>query len=346
MEPLLSVKPHWGRSSAAVGGLVWLSVFLLQIGDAGETGLIQRIVLLAILVVVPLALSLVPGANANEHKYVWIYRLALFSQPFGAIAALASFLLTPGVPAALLASLWFFVTAVIALLGLSRLANPKLRSAAEISISAGMIYVPVAGSWLIVSRLGIQLLGYGDTIILLTVVHFHFAAFAAPILAGLAGRKLMEEEIYNRAFKLVPVGIIVGTSLVAAGITFSPVVALVGTVMISISLLILSVLVVGSVVALIPSLAARILLLISSASTLPAMVLACAYAYSIVFQTLIIDIPQMAMTHGLINAFGFTLCGLAAWALIVNHKRGDAEVKSRRDAKKSNQFVRSLKDES
>ena len=144
-------------------------------------------------------------------------------------------------------------------------------------------------------------LGYGDTIILLTAVHFHFAAYAAPILAGLAGRKLSEKGNLNRAFKLVPIGIIAGTPLVAAGITFSPVVALVGTVMISVALVILSVLVVGWILPSIPSLLARILLLISSASTLPAMVLACAYAYSIVFHKLIIDIPQMAKTHGLLT---------------------------------------------
>lgn len=315
VEHFLHIKPHWGRSSAIVGAVVWILLFAVQIGDSPENGLIQRIVLLGIIVIVPLALSLVPGASSTERN-IWLYRLALFAQPFGAIAAVVSFLLTPGVPAATLASLWFVVTAVIALLGLSRLGNPELRSAAEISISAGMIYVPVAGSWLIVSRLGLQLLGYGDTIILLTAVHFHFAAYAAPILAGLAGRKLIEKGNDNRAFPLVPLGIIAGTPLVAAGITFSPVTALVGTVMISVSLLILSVLVVGWIVPLIPSLPARILLLISSASTLPAMIFACAYAYSIVAQKLIIDIPQMAKTHGLINAFGFALCGLVAWTLV------------------------------
>lgn len=126
----------------------------------------------------------------------------------------------------------------------------------------------------------------------------------------------MEEGNYNRAFKLVPVGVIVGTPLVAAGITFSPAVALVGTAMISVSLLILSVLVVSLVVPSVPSLPARILLVFSSASTLPAMALACAYAYSIVFHKLIIDIPQMAKTHGIANAFGFALCGLTAWSLI------------------------------
>ncbi|MGI8918499.1 MAG: YndJ family protein [Pyrinomonadaceae bacterium] len=318
MEYSLIIKPYWGRSSAVVGGLVWISLFSLQIGDSHETGLIQRIVLLGILVIVPLGLSLVPGANSEERN-AKLYRLALLAQPFGAIAALASFLLPPGVPAAALASLWFVVTAVIALLGLSRLSELELRSPAEISISAGLIYVSVAGSWLIISRLGIQILGYGDTIILLTAVHFHFAAYAAPILAGLAGRNLIEEGNCNRAFRLVSLGIIAGTPLVAAGITFSPVIALVGTVMISVSLVILSVLVVGWILPSIPSVPSRILLLISSASTLPAMVLACAYAYSIVFQTLIIDIPQMAMTHGLITAFGFALCGLVAWALI--HRR-------------------------
>ena len=298
-----------------MGALVWISLFSLQIGDSPETGLIKRIVLLGILVIVPLALSLVPGSNSKERN-ARLYQLALLAQPFGAIAAVASFLLTPGVPAAVLAFLWFVVTAVIALLGLSRLSKLELRSAAEISISAGLVYLPVAGSWLIVSRLGIQFLGYGDTIILLTAVHFHFAAYAAPILSGLAGRQLGEKRNLNRAFKLVPLGIIAGTPLVAAGISLSPALALIGTVMISIALMILSVLVVGWILPSIPSMPVRMLLLVSSASTLPAMVLACAYAYSIVFHRLIIDIPQMAKTHGIANAFGFALCGLIAWALI------------------------------
>jgi len=46
------------------------------------------------------------------------------------------------------------------------------------------------------------------------------------------------------------------------------------------------------------------------------MVLACLYAYSLVAKTLVIDIPHMAMTHGVINAFGFALCGLVAWSLV------------------------------
>jgi hypothetical protein len=278
---------------------------------------------LGILVIVPLGLSLVPASESRDGES-WLYRLALLAQPFAAIGAVVSFLLEPGVPAAVFAFLWLCETALIAMVGLQRLGRPQLRSPAEVSINAGLIFVPVAGLWLVVHRLGIQLLGYGDTIILLTAVHFHFAAYAAPILAGLAGRRLRQFPGVNRVFTLTPIGIIAGTPLVAAGISFSPALALVGTVMISIGLVLLATLVVGWILPSMESIPGRVLLLLSSVSCLPAMLLACAYAYSIVFHKLIIDIPQMAMTHGVANAFGFSLCGLVGWCLV---NRGNSYVR-------------------
>ena len=319
MSDFFEAKPRWAQLSAVVGGVAWLALFMNQIGDSPETTLMQRIVLLGVLVIVPLALSLVPAteSQAGESRS---YRLAVLAQPVAAIGAVVSFLLEPGMPAAVLAFLWFCETALIALVGLQRLSRPELRSWSELSINAGLIFVPVAGFWLVVHRMGIQLMDYGETIILLTAVHFHFAGYAAPILAGLAGRRLLPCPGVSRVFKLSPIGIIAGTPLVAAGISFSPALALAGTVMISIGLVILAVLVVGWILPSIKSIPGRVLLLVSSVSCLPAMVLACAYAYSIVFQKLIIDIPQMAMTHGLANAFGFSLCGLIGWCLILNVK--------------------------
>lgn len=315
MTDLFRLEPHWGRRSAILGSLVWLLLFLTRIGDSPETALIQRIVLLGALVIVPLGLSLVPASESRDGES-WLYRLALFAQPFAAIGAVLSFLLEPGVPAALLAFLWFCETTLIALFGLERLRRPELRSAAEVSITAGLIFVPVAGVWLVVHRLGIQLLGYGETIILLTAVHFHFAAYAAPILTGLAGRRLSQYAGISRVFKFTPILIIAGTPLVAAGISFSPTLAFAGTIMISVGLVLLAVLVLGWVLPSMESIPGRVLLLLSSLSCLPAMLLACIYAYSIVFKQLLIDIPQMAMTHGILNAFGFSLCGLVAWCLV------------------------------
>ena len=60
----------------------------------------------------------------------------------------------------------------------------------------------------------------------------------------------------------------------------------------------------------------RILLSIGALSSLAAMVLACLYAYSLATHTLILTIPKMAMTHGLLNAFGFVTCSLFAWSQI------------------------------
>lgn len=315
MTDLFRPEPRWARRSAVLGALVWLLLFLAPIGDSPETALIQRVVLLGILVIVPLGLSLVPAVESTGGESS-LYRLALLAQPFAAIGAVVSFLLDPGVPAAVLGFLWFCETSLIAMFGLQRLGKPELRSAAEVSITAGLMLLPVAGLWLVVHRLGIQLLGYGDTIILLTAVHFHFAAYAAPLLAGLAGRRLSQFAGVSRVFKFTPILIVAGTPLVAAGISFSPALAFAGTLMISSGLVLLAVLVAGWILPSMESIPGRVLLLISTVSCLPAMALACIYAYSIVFKQLLIDIPQMAMTHGILNAFGFSLCGLVAWCLV------------------------------
>jgi hypothetical protein len=246
-----------------------------------------------------------------------LYRLAVMAQPFGAAAVIASFFLEQGIRAALLASAWLAVTSLIALYGLWRLSLKRLLTVEEVAIDVGLIYLSVGSGWLVMSRLGIQLLGFGDTIVLLTAVHFHYAGFAAPILTGLAGRRLVNAtRNTRRLFVLVAIAVTIGTPLVAAGITVSPVLALVGALVISLGLALLAVLVIGRIVPALASLPPRLLLVISSASSLISMVLASLYAYSIVTKTLIVDIPHMAMSHGLMNAFGFALCGLLAWAIV------------------------------
>jgi hypothetical protein len=157
-------------------------------------------------------------------------------------------------------------------------------------------------------------MGFGDTIVLLTAVHFHFAGFAAPLLAGLTGRHIAPKT--SILLTMAEVGVITGNPLLAAGITASPAIALLGALVITAGLVLLAVVSMAYVVPTIRSTIVRVLLLISALAVLPAMMLACAYAYSIVFNKLIIDIPQMAMTHGLANAFGFSLCGLTAWTII------------------------------
>ena len=313
----MSGPGHNARISAAMGAVVWLGFLFVRTSNSNETELINKILLSGVLVIVPLALSLAPIEQSEENSL--LYRGAILAQPIGALAAAISFLLYSGPPAAILSGSWLLITLVIAAFGLRRLAGRGAELSREMFVDAGMLYLPVGGVWLVISRLGIQPLGFGETIVLLTAMHFHFAGFAAPILAGLAGRAL--PDTLTRVFALAG-GCIVGSiPLVAAGITFSPVLALVGALIISLGLILLAVLVLGWILRTVDSFAAQTLLVVSSLSSVCAMVLACLYAYSIVAKTVIVDIPQMAMTHGILNSFGFALCGLLGWSIASPSRR-------------------------
>ena len=304
------------EQSAVIGALLWLVLFFFEVADP-LTSFIARLMLLAVLVIVPLGLSIV--AETGEHRASdFLFRAAIYAQPVGALMVIISFLLPQGVMAALLALPWLALTALIALCGLRRLLSKEKLRAPEFAVNAGLAYVVVGGGWLVFSRYGLQPLGFGDTIVLLTAVHFHYAGFAAPLLAGFAGRVLDETSSASikRIFKLSVIFIISGTPLVAAGITFSSALALLGAVVVTLGLLMLAALVLFRVVPQIRGRIAKALLVVSSLSSISAMALASIYAYSIVTKTLILNIDQMAASHGILNAFGFSLCGFLAWKLV------------------------------
>jgi hypothetical protein len=307
--------PAFAKRSALVGVVVWLLLLPTVTADARETELIHKVVFFAMLVIVPLGLSLVVAED--QRGGLSLYRWAVLIQPVAAILTVASFFFEKGWLSASLSAAWFLFSAVVALFGLTRLIARRIYPLEEFSIDAGLLYLPVAGLWLVVYRFGVQPFDYGETIILLTVVHFHFAGFAAPIIAGLAGRKLTAlSRLPRRVFVVVVLAIVAAMPLIAAGITFSPWLGLIGTLLLTCGLLLLAVLTIGRVLPVIDSFSARVLLSTGALSSCAAMVLACLYAYSIVAHVVILRIPTMAMTHGLLNAFGFATSSLLAWSTI------------------------------
>jgi hypothetical protein len=303
------------RRSAAVGAIAWVLLVFTVTTDSHETELIHKIVFFAVLILVPLGLSLITGHR--QEGSTALFRIAVVAQPLAAIATIASFFLEKGTASAALSVAWLMLTAIVGLFGLTRLLTRGLFPLAESSIDAGLLYLPVAGGWLVVYRYGIQPFDFGETIILLTAVHFHFAGFAAPIIAGMAGRLLTKsEQSPGRLFPFVVFALIAAMPLIAAGITFSPWLGLAGTLLLTTGLVMLAGITIGKVLPQVNSRLARSLLLVGSLSSCVAMVLACLYAYSIVTHTLILRIPTMAMSHGLLNAFGFATCSLFAWSRI------------------------------
>ena len=184
-------------------------------------------------------------------------------------------------------------------------------------MEAGLLYLPVGGVWLVLSRLGETPLALGEPIILLTAVHFHYAGFAACVLAGATGRALPSA---GGLFRLVALGVMGGTFLVAVGFLVSPAFKVAAIVLFVASLLALTVFS-GIAVRQIPRRAARALVGISMASLVVGTLLAAAYGIGEFTGDLPIDIPQMARWHGPLNGVGFTVCGLLGWVL-AEQRRG------------------------
>ncbi len=308
------MQPLSPKRSAAVGLVAWLLFLLRPTADTASTELIHRIVLFGVMVIVPWGLSLIPPSERSGVNF-WLYNIAVALQGLPVPLTVISFYLDKGLLAGSLVCGTLLVYSVIALYGVSRLISRRsLFPIAELSIDAGLIYLPVAGAWLVIYRLGIQPFGFGEMIILLTAVHFHFAGFATPIIAGMNGRVLATKNYPRPIFAFSVFAIVAAMPLVAAGITLSPVVGLVGTLLLSTGLVLLAVLTIGWVAPTITPRVKQVLLILGALSSCSAMVLASLYAYSLVTHTLILTIPRMAMTHGILNALGFVTCSLFAWS--------------------------------
>ena len=257
------------RTSTIFGAIIWLLLLAIPLPTDAQLEPIARLLLLAVLVITPLALPLAAPPE-RAHYAILAQRAAIVAQPFAAALAIVAFYQPAGRAAALLAAAWLLPTGLAALTGMLRLLSRRNGRADELSVDAGLIYLPVGAVWLLFNRLGLNPLAFGDTIVLLTAVHFHYAGFAAPILSGLLGRQIANARPAAwPLFRLVAAGVIAGIALVAAGITlarYTPVVEVGAALLFAISLLGLAALTLGVGLPIMTSHLARALLAISSAA--------------------------------------------------------------------------------
>ena len=198
-------EPVPGGLRSAAGFLVWLALWL-PIPFAGRVpGLIDRLFLLAPLAIVPLGmrLQLFP-------------RAITVAQPVCAALVVVSFLSRTGIAAGLLAVPWLLLGAGCGLIGLLRLRRGGVRRVDELCLHAALVYWSVGCLWLVISRLGMNPLGFSDDIVLLTAVHFHYAGFGALTMLGMTGRFANGMLYRGTAW-----GAITGIPFLALGITFS-----------------------------------------------------------------------------------------------------------------------------
>lgn len=171
-------------------------------------------------------------------------------------------------------------------------------------------------------RLGLQPLGFSQTTVLLTAVHFHFITLAALMMTGLTGQIIQQRQRGSpwKLYRMLTGCMLVAPLLVATGITVTQVTGRrelesTAATLFALCLILIALFTLRFIVPSTVPLLARGLLLVSSASVVFTMVFAGAYALGAATKLWTITISQMILVHGWVNALVFGMCGLLGWWL-------------------------------
>lgn len=360
----------------AVGSAAWLGYLLLVRPGPFDPAWPGALLLLAVLVLVPAGLRLAgsigsestgPGGHADRsaadrtgrHGVARPERLLRIA---GAVHLPAALLLTvayglgQGRISAGLALPWLGFAGLVALAGVLRIARRGARGYREdpggLVADAGLAYLAVGAAWAVADRLGWRPLDFSPVIVLLTAVHFHYAGFVLPIVAGLAIRRsgvaAGGSHRPGRVARLAGLLTVLGVPAVAVGITGSQVglgtwlgtgiEAAAAWTMAAGGLLVAWLhlrLATGPAAGLAADggapTAARALWAVAAVALAAGMVLAALYgARFLVPGVRWLDIGWMQALHGAANSLGFALPALAGWWLVEVRPSGETGAGARR----------------
>jgi len=303
---------------------------LARVGIA-RIGAIELMFLFAPLVIVPLGMELGRAMGGGGRLEALGRRL----QPVGAALVVVAMWLPPGRKAGTWAAGWLVVCLLMAGGGVVELVraawgdageSARATQTARAALAVARLDLAVGGAWLVASRLGMRPMGIQEPIGLLTAVHFHFAGFATATIAA-ATLQFAERRGEARWLRRLVWVVIAMPMVVAAGFVIAPAVKMVAAVLFSAS-------VAGLAIA-VPSrgreatdTTARILLQVAAGAIFAGMVLSAVYAVADYLGSDVLTIPQMARTHGILNAVGFCLAGLLGWLVETSTHRPVTDVRS------------------
>lgn len=271
-------------------------------------GLVGVLVTVGMVVVAPLGLGLLATVGVLRIRPVW--------PVLGAVAG-AGLLLPRGWIAVAAVLPYAAACAAVTGCGVLRVARirmwrslPARKSTAvrELTALTATVSLSVAGLSLVAERAGVELLGFSLALHGLTVAHFHFAGFAAALLAGLTA-----VAVPGRLSTAGAVAVPAGTAAVALGHFTGRWTELAGALVLTVGLLATSWVAARHVAPRVPGRMSGTLLQIASWATPVTMLLALHFALGRATGIAHLSIPDMAATHGVINALGVGVCGLLGW---------------------------------
>jgi hypothetical protein len=301
----------WLAAQAALGVVLWASSLKRPL-PIETPDWVWELLLLAALVIVPLGLRLVFDWRAG-----WPLRVAVVLQPPAAWSLLYDRVGWAESELGWWWSLpWVLLSVLLAGEAVYRLLRHFPQSADDWAHVAALALIVVGGGWLLLARLGIRPLDFEPIIVLLTAVHFHYAGFALPVVAGCAARRQP-----SRLATCTVVGVVAGVPLVAAGITATQLgwgsalecVAALATAAAAWGVAWLHLQLGGDLQLLRP---VRLAFLLSAGFLAVAMALAALYGARAYLPVEGLTIPVMQALHGTANALGFSLLALLGWNFV------------------------------
>ncbi|WP_097868040.1 YndJ family protein [Streptomyces sp. rh34] len=265
--------------------------------------LVNAIVMLGMLVVVPAGLRLTGRQELDRIRRLW----PLFAVP-GAVA-----LWLPRSTAATALACCYALGAVLLALHAPRRAVRGGRDLgpAAFALITALVTPAVAAIALVAERSGHELFGFGLDILALTVPHFHFAGFAAALIAG-----LVCGVSDGPAGRFAALSVPLGTLLVLVGYFLDDWAELAGALVSTAGMWTVGLLTWRMGRADGRDRTTRLLLLASAGVLVATMLLALSWALGEATGLPHPTLTWMAATHGLGNALGFALCSLLAWRRI------------------------------
>ncbi len=285
---------------AAVGFVVWIGLIL---GFGRTLGPISSLLLLAPLVVVPL------GLGATQPRSLWVCA--------GSLPVVCALIIRAShdsrhAYAVGLAAVWAVLTCVLAIRAVVQwLTRPTQNrfSATYLLQVAALVELATAAVWLVAACLRIELLGFSQSIVLLTAVHFHFAGFGACTVALIRRKRAPspDQQGWATAFALFVLG---ASPVVAIGhLTFGAL-ELLGGILLTIGIWGIAAL--GWKQSRNTYGITRWLMLIGAVAPVVPMLLAIQYGLTRVSDLEQISFNTIALIHGGLNALGFLSANLLA----------------------------------
>ncbi|WP_366347392.1 YndJ family transporter [Paenibacillus amylolyticus] len=301
------------RSPAFPGGIITILIFSL---DYFQFELVEKFLLFAAFVIVPLVISLLNHDVKSKHQRV-IYAAMKWLQFPAALFTLASVMSNkmwglesttiPGI----LSLGWLLFTLLLGIYGLTTIVISKGK-AAEIAIGAGLVYFFIGGIWFTLYQYQVNLFQANPATHALSSVHFHFSSAIVPIFIGALGRIMTKKSWYPWVVAID----IIGPILIAIDMIFSKPIEYIGVSLFACNIVVYTAYLLTYLRKKTLDIKATIFLGLSCLAFYTVVVIS--IFYPLLTNMYSLTILDFIPIYGSLYAFGFVLCGLIGWVYTVN----------------------------